>query len=59
MRACETDNAIKVVFCFSIDELNKTKRLCEEIGLSDNKDYVLIDCREKPSASKVKCDSDV
>ena len=58
-RACETDKTIIVVFCFSIEEMNKTKRVCEEMGLSENKDYVLIDCREKPSASKVKCDSDV
>ena len=58
-RTCETNKSIKVVFCFSIKELKKVKRLCEEIGLSENKDYVLIYCRKKPSASKVKCYSDV
>lgn len=59
MRACETGKAIKVVFCFSGDELNKAKRFCDKMGLSADKDYVLINCREKPSASKVKSDSDV
>jgi len=58
MQSCETDKSIKVIFCFSLDELDKVKCLCEELGLSENKDYVLIDCRKKPSASKVKCDSD-
>ena len=57
--ASKTDKSIKVIFCFSLDELNKVKRLCVELGLLENKDYVLIDCRKKPSASKVKCDSDV
>lgn len=58
MQSCETDKSIKVIFCFSLVELDKVKCLCEELGLSENKDYVLIDCRKKPNASKVKCDSD-
>ena len=59
MRACETDKSIKVIFCFSHDEVIKMKRLCKKICLSEDKDYVLIECRKKPSASIVKCDSDI
>ena len=60
MRSCEADNAIKVIFCFNEYELAKIKRLQQDMGMVDNKDIVIADCRpNKPSASKVKCDSDV
>lgn len=59
MRACETDKSLKVIFCFSLDEVIKMKELCKKLCLSEDKDYVLIDCRKKPSASNVKCDSDI
>lgn len=59
MRACETNNAIKVIFCFNEDELAKVKRLKKDSGFVGSKDIVVADCRSnKPSASKVKCDSD-
>lgn len=60
MRCCETDKALKVVFCFNTDELTRVNKLKLNLGILDNKEVIIIDCRcDKNSASKVKCISEV
>lgn len=48
-------HVIKVIFFFSISELNRARSILKEIGKKeDNREIYLIDCRKKESASNVK-----
>jgi hypothetical protein len=51
--ANNTKKSIKVVLYFSLEQLNRVKKIMDELGIRDHKDIVLIDARNdnKPSAS--------
>lgn len=52
--ASDADKSIKVIVYFHQSELNRVRRIFDELGMTDNPDIVLIDARSdnKPSASK-------
>jgi len=53
--ANQTDQAIKVILCFSDAECERVNKILTELGLYNNKNIVLIDAsNEKISASNVK-----
>ncbi len=54
MAASDANRAIKVIFYFSLEELLKTRRVLESLGIQDGPDIVLVDARRdnKPSGSK-------
>ncbi len=52
--ASDAATAIKAIIYFTYDELARVRKILDRLGMSDNKDVVLIDARRdnKPSASK-------
>lgn len=54
-KASETEKVIVVIFCIKIDELNKIEKLRTKSYMKDDKNIMVIDCRNnKPSASRVR-----
>ncbi len=54
--ANKTEKTLKVVFYFSAQELDRVRKILEQLGLSDDDTIILIDVRNdnKPSASNAK-----
>ena len=54
-KANNTVNAFKVILCFSEQEIIKTNRILQELGLSETAGVYIIDASpDKISASNVK-----
>ena len=53
-KASDAPRSIKVIFYFTEPELKRVNRILKELGMSENKDIVLVDARKdnKPSGSK-------
>lgn len=60
-KASDAPKAIKVIFYFSGQELNKVYSILKRLQLTDSKDIILIDARKdnKPSGSKAKTNQEV
>ncbi len=53
-KASDAERAIKVIFYFTVNDLDKVTRILIKLGLTGNNDIVLVDARRdnKPSGSK-------